>query len=67
MDSGRVETYKQLAARGVKATRAPSLETLMRWSDEGEMKAVDGCHVYEDDGYCADHHAPSWMLKLGLI
>ena len=46
-------------------TKAPSIETVQRWSWDGAMEATDGCHV-EDDGTCP-HGCRSWLLVYGLI
>jgi len=49
-----------------KATgKAPSVATMMKWSDNGIAKATDGCKV-EPDGTCPHGHT-SWMRIVGVI
>ena len=45
--------------------RAPSWETLRKWSEDGIARATDGCKV-EPDGHCP-HGAQSWLLVRGVI
>lgn len=45
--------------------KVPSENTLMRWSDDGIAKSVNGKKT-EPDGIDADGF-PSWLLALGLI
>ena len=47
------------------AANKPSLGTLMRWSEDGVARAMDGCKV-EPDGTC-EHGYPSWILAIGCI
>ena len=44
----------------------PDLDTLIKWVEEGEFEATDGCFPVEPDGWC-EHDYPSWLLQLGLI
>ncbi len=47
--------------------KAPSIEELEEWMDEGYCLAKGcGC-VVEPDGYCGEHGNPSWLIYLGLI
>lgn len=48
-----------------KMVKQPSLASLERQSNDGVVKALDGCLV-EPDGMCP-HGLPSWMLRLGYI
>jgi hypothetical protein len=43
----------------------PTIETLMRWSDEGGCEAIDGCWLSLDERTCP-HGQPSWAVVLGL-
>ncbi|MFH1290248.1 MAG: ferritin family protein [Nanoarchaeota archaeon] len=45
--------------------KAPSINTMMRWTDDGVAKAIDGERV-EPDGI-SSNGAPSWLLVLGFI
>jgi len=45
--------------------RAPSWETLRKWSEDGIARATDGCKV-EPDGHCP-HGCQSWLLVRGVI
>lgn len=45
--------------------KPPSLATMMRWSDEGVSRSVDGQRV-EPDGFSSGG-APSWILVSGAI
>lgn len=46
-------------------SKAPSIKTLEKWSDDGMSKSVLGAKV-EPDGWDAAG-SPSWMLAMGLI
>lgn len=46
-------------------SKAPSIKTLEKWSDDGVAKSVLGAKV-EPDGW-DDDESPSWMLAMGLI
>lgn len=45
--------------------KAPSMNALERWSEDGVAKSVLGARV-EPDGHGPDGE-PSWMLALGMI
>jgi len=45
--------------------KPPSVSTLMKWSDDGVARAVDGARV-EPDGI-SPSGAPSWLLVMGMI
>ena len=46
-------------------TKAPSIATMERWSNDGVAKATDGCRV-EPDGKCEHGHS-SWIRMMGYI
>jgi hypothetical protein len=46
-------------------SKAPSISTMEKWSDDGVAKSITGERV-EPDGTGPDG-APSWMLALGYI
>jgi len=48
-----------------KRRKRPTIQTLMRWDNEGVCYATDGCRC-DQDGYC-EHGKPSWFLVLGVI
>jgi hypothetical protein len=48
-----------------KFTKAPSINTMMKWSDEGVARTITG-HRTEPDGTGPDG-SPSWLLVLGCI
>ncbi len=50
---------------GAPFTKAPSLGTLEKWSDEGVARTTTGERT-EPDGI-GSNGAPSWMLALGVI
>ena len=43
----------------------PALSTLIRWLEDGECEATDGC-IVEPDGTCP-HGKKSWLIELGII
>lgn len=45
--------------------KAPSINTLQRWSDDGVAKSVLGKRI-EPDGH-DEYGSPSWLLVMGLI
>ena len=45
--------------------KAPSMDQLEEWMNEGGAEATDGCWV-EPEGTCP-HGRPSWLIVLGLI
>lgn len=53
------------SANAIVGKRAPSWETLNKWSADGIAKATDGCKV-EPDGTCRHGHK-SWLLIRRLI
>jgi hypothetical protein len=59
------ESMNQEPKPKAKRKKAPSIETMVRWMDNGVAKATDGCRV-EPDGHCP-HGKPSWLIVLGYI
>jgi hypothetical protein len=66
------ETTVEGFIAGVKANpttiankRAPSIETMRRWENDGYAKATDNCKV-EVDGTCP-HGKVSWLKVRGIV
>ena len=66
-EASEVLQTRQSEARPGSRLKAPDVETLIGWEDDGGCEAAcpDHCWV-EPDGTC-EHGHPSWLLKLGLI
>ena len=51
--------------RHVATTKAPSVATMERWSNDCVARATDGCRT-EPDGRC-EHGHQSWMMRMGVV
>jgi hypothetical protein len=60
-----LEQYQIKFPGAIRVKKPPTMKTLVKWSNDGIARALDGCRV-EPDGECA-HGLPSWMIALGII
>lgn len=61
----RIRDGREMKLRFRSLLKAPTMNTLERWSNDGIAKSVLGAQV-EPDGHGPDGE-PSWMLALGMI